>query len=446
MTRDFEKVSAQSFKEEFLRALGGSAGVYLFGTAMSFLVGIQLARGLGVAGYGLYGSAMAAASLGATFASGGLQLNATRDLSAYRALEDHEVAARLVRWSMRNVLVLAAVAALVVGAYVLLALDAAPMLVYSTIALTILMAVLALVGAIVRGAGAVVLGQALDAAIRPAAQSGLLWLAMLALGTIDPTLAITLTFVAILVTLPFGWQAFSRVWRAVGAGRPEQGEQRAWRKASATMGLTTAISIAESTLPLLLVGALSNMEQAGLFRVATAVMVFSNMPATMVTVMVVPMASSLYQRLEIKRLERLSLAAAATIFFPTIAIAGCLWLFGEPLLELAFGSDYRSASTIVAVLAGASVINSLSGMSIGLLHAAHHNAIVTRACGFSLVVTCCCLLYAAIDAQAISFAIAVLIGTGARTVYLIVSVHRFVKIDPTVLGIFRIMRESKDRL
>lgn len=429
-------MSALSLKHGFLRALGGSVGIYIFGTAMAFLVGIQLARGLGVAGYGLYGSAMAAASLGATFAAGGLQLNATRDLSAYRAQEDYKSAARLVDWSLRKVLMLGALAALAVGAYAVWGLEGPPMFVFASIIVTGLIALLSLSGAIVRGAGQLVLGQALDTAIRPAAQSTLLWIAILALGTIQPDLAMVLTFAAILMTLPFGWRAVARVWRVPRGSPASKAQRRSWSKASATMGLTTVINAAEAAAPLILVGALSTMEQAGIFRVSTSIMVFSNLPITMIAVMVPAMASSLYQRQEMEQLARLSMAASLVALFPTLAIAGCLWIFGDTLLALAFGVDYRAAWPIVSVLAGSSVVNSVGGISISLLHSTRHDAIVTRAFALSLSVTCLGLVIASFDGGAVAFAVAVFAGTLARTIFLIGSTYRHVGIDPTIMAVF----------
>lgn len=404
---------------------------------MAFLVGIQLARGLGVAGYGLYGSAMAAASLGASFASGGLQLHATRDLSAFRAQGDHGSAARLVGWSLRNGALLGGAAALAVGAYAYWGLGAPGLLIASAMAVTALSGLLILAGAIARGSGQLVLGQALDTAIRPTAQSGLLWIAVLALGSLDPALAMALTVAAILVTLPFGWRTVSRVWRSPTTSVTSPAERREWRKASTTMGLSTVIHAAEAAIPLIVVGSFSTLEQAGLFRVATAIMVFASLPITMITAMVPAMASSLYQQRDRAQLVRVAAACAALMVVPTLAIAGGLALFGEALLALAFGSDYRAAGPVVALLAGASLVYAMGGISISLLYAARHDAVVTRAFVVSLAVTCAGLVLAARDGSAVAFALAVLGGIAARTAFLIIATVRLVGIDPTIIGSLR---------
>ena len=51
-------LSDQGLSPTLLRALLGSAGIRTVGMGLSFLVGVQLARALGVEGYGIYGLAM----------------------------------------------------------------------------------------------------------------------------------------------------------------------------------------------------------------------------------------------------------------------------------------------------------------------------------------------------------------------------------------------------
>jgi O-antigen/teichoic acid export membrane protein len=433
-----------SLRSQLLHAIVGSAAIYFFGTVMGFLVGVQLARGLGVVGYGLYGSAMAAASLGATFAAGGLQLQATREIAVSRSRNELESAARLLRWSLAHLLVLVSAAIFFVGGYVLWVLGATLTLALAAMALTFLMAVLSLEGAIVRGMGKVVLGQAMNVAIRPMAQSGLLLIALLVLGAIDPTLALALSCLAILIALPFGWPAISRVWIASGCGGADT-ERRAWRQASARMGLTTVIRATEAALPLIVIGAVSTMEEAGLYRVASAVAAVLSVPSSMISVMVPAMASSLYERGETARLERLAMVSGLVVVLPTLVLTAILWIHGEALLGLVFGSHYRAAWPELAILTGATVVWSLSGISVSLLHAARHEAPVSRAFVMSLFVTGIGILVAAWDGRAEVIALAVFIGTCARASFLVLQTWRLVGIDPTIARVLRMLIDYVQR-
>lgn len=434
----------QSHGKKFLRTLCGSAGIYAFGTAMGFLAGIQLARGLGLAGYGLYGSAMAAASLGATVASGGLQLHATREVASFRARDEHGAAAHLVKWTMLNVLALGSLAALAVGGYVLLGQEATPSLAVSTMVLTLLMAVLWVIGAIIRGTGAVVKGLALDVAVRPATQSVLLLGGALALGSIEPGLAMALSCLAILLALLLGWPAVTSVWRHNDQAECiAETKRRAWRRASATMGLTTVIRATEATLPLILIGVLSTMEEAGLYRVATAVAILPNMPGSMITVMVPAMVAGLHAQGNLEQLRRLARLSGLSILVPTLAITAVLCIFGGSLLAFAFGEAFRPAATAMAILSVASLIAAMGGISISLLHAARHDATVTRVFGLSLLISIIGVVLVAAQGTATDIALVVCGATVVRTILLVALTWRLVGIDPSILGLRRMAKHRK---
>ena len=58
----FNLADRQSLGRKLIGATVGGAGVRVLGPAMSFLVGVQLARSLGPTGYGKYGTIMAVVS------------------------------------------------------------------------------------------------------------------------------------------------------------------------------------------------------------------------------------------------------------------------------------------------------------------------------------------------------------------------------------------------
>ena len=61
-----------------VRAVAGASAVHLAGMLFAVLVGVQLARGLGVEGYGQYGIAMAAIALASIPGEFGLPRLVTR--------------------------------------------------------------------------------------------------------------------------------------------------------------------------------------------------------------------------------------------------------------------------------------------------------------------------------------------------------------------------------
>ena len=89
-----------------VKALVGSAGIRSVGMAFGFLVGIQLARGLGAAGYGVYGLAMAIISLITTPTEFGLPQLVMREVASAHVRSDWSLIRGILRWSNRTVLLL----------------------------------------------------------------------------------------------------------------------------------------------------------------------------------------------------------------------------------------------------------------------------------------------------------------------------------------------------
>ena len=82
--------------------MAGSFAVQLAGMALTFLVGVQLARGLGVDRYGQYGIAMAVISLAGIPAEFGLPRLVTREVAAAQASGNSASLFGILRWSERQ--------------------------------------------------------------------------------------------------------------------------------------------------------------------------------------------------------------------------------------------------------------------------------------------------------------------------------------------------------
>jgi len=99
----------------FLTAVFGSGGVQIGGAVFAFLVGVLLARSLGIVDYGLYGTAMAVVAFGATFASGGIQLLATLEVSKFLARNELSATHGFMVWSLRAFFTIALPTGVAVG-------------------------------------------------------------------------------------------------------------------------------------------------------------------------------------------------------------------------------------------------------------------------------------------------------------------------------------------
>lgn len=360
--------------------VAGSAGLRLAGMALGFLVGVQLARYLGVEQYGVYGYAMAVATLAGTIALFGLQLLAVRETAFAVERKDWAGLAGFLRWAWLRAVLFALLLALAAGAWLALngPASAMPLPVWAGL-FVLCTAVVALAGPMLRGLGAIVGGQSLDTVLVPAAQCLLLLGAMLAMGALTAADALGLSVLASALAAGVGlvW-----LWRRVPAPsrtvRPRI-DGAHWRRAMLPMGATTVMRAFDSQLPMLVLGAFVAASDLGTFRVALASIMLVSFPYTLISIITPPVAARLVAAGDRRRLQRLASAMTVTTLLPTIAILALLWLFGVPLITFVFGADYAGAWPVLMVLGAAGVLNSVFGVTPAILFATGHERKVTIA-------------------------------------------------------------------
>lgn len=426
---------AESLRREVLRVLAGSGGAQVAGTLLGFVVGVLLARGLGVGGYGLYGSAMAAAGLGVTVASGGLQLHATRQIARFLAADDPGAASVVLAWSIRGLLWMLPATAFIVVWYVLLLQDASFELAAGAGLVTISMGLLTLVGAALRGGGRAVFGLAIDFMLRPAAQCLFLLVAMLFFVELTPSFALYLSALAALVVIiPAIGPLSALVGLASTRATANHIETGQWRREAFSMGLATVLRAAELALPVIIIGALSGPEETGIFRVALSAVILPDLAVSLVMIVAPAMLARLHALGDHHGLRQLVSVFSFAMALPTVFIASILWVFGAPILELAFGADYRDAALPLGILAVGSLVTATGGASVALLHAGHQQDVVTRAFGVSLVIVVPGAWCLAPHMGAQGVAIASLLAVIARTIYLTVKSRSSMGIDPSLFA------------
>lgn len=422
-----------------LRSVSGGTLIYLAGALLGLLVGIQLARGLGVNGYGTYGSALAVATLGASVASGGVQLLGTRDTAALRARGDISGVRRLLVWAFRHVLLLSIPVSAIAGLALwgLMAFD--PLTAVTGGALVWLLAFLAVFGGFLRGLDAVILGMALDAAIRPAVYSVLLFFVAALALPLSPTSALLLTGVAIAAALAFGLPQIVAVLRAP-SGPVGVGEENRWYSATMTMRTTTILRMVEATAPLILVGSLVNMAEAGAFRVATTITALGGMVGSVIHLALPALFAQLHATGEADRMRRLAAVSTLIMAVPALALLLLSLEFGSSAIGVVFGTEFAPAAVPTSILLASTVIVAVGGVSSVLLQTHHGEKLVNRAYGVSLVVTILLTLALAPAFGAIGAAIGVATGTLTRIVTMSFLCQRKTGIDPSVIGALLVLR------
>lgn len=374
-----------------VRALSGSAGLRIVGMGFGFLIGVQLARGLGAAGYGVYGIAMSIISLITIPTEFGLPQLVTREVAAAQVRGDGALIRGILNWANRIVILLSlSMAAAGLVAWLLFKERFSYGVAIALLAglpLVPLVALGNLRGAALRGLQQIVRGQLPDVVLRPSLFSLLLLLATLLIPAgLNPALAMALQVAAAGLTLVVAAILLRRLLPAAQSTTVSATRTKLWWKSAMPMALSEGMRILSGNLSILLLGVLSTTAVVGIFRVASSMGILLSMPVTLVHVVSAPIFSRLHAAGEQKRLQRMLSWVAAAMVLGVGVVTIPFVLLGSKLMAMVFGAEFGASNVPLLILSTGTLIGSAFGAGAILLNMTVHERRVTRAFGFSLAV------------------------------------------------------------
>lgn len=382
------------------RAMAGSAGLRIIGMGLGFLVGVQLARGLGPAGYGVYGLAMSVIALMMVPTEFGVPQLITREVSAAQASGDTGLLRRLVRWSARliglNTLVLGAIAFF---AFALGWVQAEPEFraaIWWGLALLPIVALSNVCSAALRGLYRVVEGQVAELVIRPALCSLLLLTVTIAMGAafLTPARAMACNVLAAGAGAIFALWKLAPGLRAKAAPAAGLRPIENWLGSALPLAMGDGMRVLTGHLAILVLGVAAARSEVGLYRVAYGIYTVATLPSALLNVACSPMLARLHEEGRPDAIQRMNawmtglLVAAALVFLLPFL------LFGKQLIATVFGQDFSESNNILLVLLGGELVSALLGHPTIVLNMLRHDRAVTRFSLFSLLlnVATCLLL------------------------------------------------------
>ncbi len=381
-------------------AAGGTAGVSIVGMAFTFLLGWQLARGLGAAGYGVYGVALAIISMLGVPSQFGLPQLLTREVASSGALQDWARMKGVMRWSLKASGLSSLAIILSLGLWLGVMGPGLESQLGKTLAVgSILIPLLAwgaLSAGVLRGLLFVVVAQIPESLVRPGAHA-LLLVVLAVLGVVlTPVTAMAAGAIAAAIALIVGAaMAIRSVPReAIVAQHNEL--PMTWIRAALPMALTEGLRVVQGQVAIIALGAMVNMAQVGQFRVAASVMTILVLPITVLNLVTSPHISRLAAVGEWRKLERmLSYASLGmTLLFGLLALP--FVVSGNWIITVVFGIEYDGANTIMLVLSLGVLSNAVFGVGANALNMLGYPSRVTRASIVS-VLTLCAVLVPAVD-------------------------------------------------
>jgi O-antigen/teichoic acid export membrane protein len=423
-----------------IRSVAGGGAVQLGGTLATFLVAVLLARGLGVHGYGEYGIAMAVIAVAAIPGELGLSKLVVRETAAAASRNDWPTFFGVIGWADRTCLRMSAAIALIVavGSWLVLGDGSAgvALAILAGVPVIPLLALAKIRGAALQGLHHLVMGQIPPTLLRPALLSILVLGAQILRTHLNPTTAMALNSVTAAVAFGVGYLLLRSRQPAQESGAVIRDGAR-WLASSIPMALSDGMFLIQAQLCVLLLGILASPNEVGLFRTAVAAATIVTMPAIVLHTVTIPVFARLHAEGDIGQLRTLTLRTAQAQFLIMLLISPPLLVDGGPILGLLFGSDYSAAAPALSITLAGYLFSAACGPTGPLLNMTRHERRVTRAMSVGVVVNLATMpIFVPLFGLA-GAAISLAIGTVAWNVIATYDAYRLLKINTTIIPIFR---------
>ncbi|MGY0611535.1 oligosaccharide flippase family protein [Luteimonas sp. A501] len=387
-------LSGSGLGPTMVKAVTGSAGLRIAGMGFGFLVGVQLARGLGAEGYGIYGVAMSIIALLTVPTEFGLPQLLTREVAAAQLKQDWGRMKGILRWSSQVSWLISAVIGTGVAGWLLLSGNglASPlgMTLLAGVLMVPVVAQLSMRSAALRGLQQIIRGQVPGVLLRPMFYSLFLFLVPLLFVPMTPALAMALGVLSAGISLVAAlymlhWAMPGRVATAapvVDANR--------WWSSALPMALTEGTRLLQGHLLILLLGAMVAISDVGIYRMASSVMLLIAMPISLFNIVCMPVIARLHASGDRQRLKRMLGFVSAGMTIGVVVLSLPFLVAGEQLLSAVFGSEFGAGSGILVILCFGVAINAFFGAGAVVLNMTGHESRVTRASLFALLVLGIC--------------------------------------------------------
>lgn len=367
----------QAFRSRLSRGAAVTFGIRVAGAGLLYALHVLLARWMGTEGYGVYVFAISWTSFLAELGALGIPNAALRFVPTYRS--DGRVRDLWAFLRTGRVSVFAATAglsALATGGVLVL-----PASGFSTEALILgfwlapLLALVAFETQVLRASNRFALSYAPNQVLRPlgigAGAAGLLWLT----GSVSPIgvlLCTALIFLGALIVQQRG----TRGTLPVAPGTLFPPRARRWLGVALPLLLTSGFHLVVKKTDIFLIGAVLGAEEVGIYFAAMRTAQVVTFVGFAVEAVAGPLIARLYHD-EDDALQSTVSRLAHWYFWPTLAGAGGLVVFGGPILSL-FGTAFTSGWPVMCAFLAGLLANAATGPQTHLLSLTGHE----RSCAY----------------------------------------------------------------
>jgi len=337
----------------------------IIGMVISFLISILLARFLGAEGMGVYGSVMAIVALAIVFSQFGFPFLLTREIARQDA-RDNLAGMKQISWFL--VFVVGCIALLIVIPLGAGLFKFSPFKVVNDPYLYLMGMIIvfcwalnnALFG-ILKGMKKVPLAQSLEGVLRPALQLAGLVIFVVILKKFDVSNAFIALVVASILTLIISFFVTSY---ALPKSRVDFRPKKPiidWFRSAATFTSVDILRVFEYQYAILIAGFFVPLAAIGELRLTLSLIVFATLPATVISLVIMPYIVNLEQKVEITKLQNLIFISTLACVVMALLIVLGEYLLGPILIHAFFGAEFSGSHWPLFWFCMAYLIQSLGG-------------------------------------------------------------------------------------
>jgi O-antigen/teichoic acid export membrane protein len=383
------KLEAQgALGQRLIKTAFGSMGMKISSKGLGFLNAVLLAKILGPAGYGIYAYVLALVSLLTIPIQMGIPILAVREIAATRALHDWNHMRGLIIRSHQAIAVLASL--FVSIALVLLYFfgrEIEPRKLHTMLLGLVLVPIIsmaALRGGMLRGLRQIIPGQMPEQIVRP----GILLLLLFALYFLPadlhtPATAFQIQIVACSVAICVAIYFFHLLKPTELAQAQSQYKNIQWLKSSIPLGLSAALLVLNNQIDTFLLGTFKTNEDVGVYRIAAQMATLVILSLQVVNSILAPHIAHIYAKGDMARLQKLISKSAFVVVAITLPVVLAIIIFGETIINLAFGHEFAGAYIPLVILCVGQLVNASMCSVVILLNMTGHERETAKIMAFS---------------------------------------------------------------
>lgn len=362
---------ADGLRFHLIRGATGTLILAVVGNISALIISVVLARLMGAEEFGIYAYTMAVVNLLFVLSTLGLSQLIIREVSVYKENQRWGLLQGLLKRAY--VVTFIASVAMVFSAFIFASVmkeriggHAFHVFLIGLILLPLLVLTY-MREATARGLGYILLSQVPMAIIRPFLFLMLIGAAYLFWGNDSfATRAMTMQVIATAVPLVIIIAILWKVLPSEAKNAQPVFQTKLWMRSAWPLLFVSAMLIVNHQTDILMLGAIENTKEVGIYRVAQRGAGLISFGLAAVNMAIGPTISTLYTKGEMHRLQRIVTRSAQVALVFSLPLVLGLVIFGSQIVPFVYGSEFSPAATPLAILCVAQLLATSMG-SVGLL-------------------------------------------------------------------------------